>query len=155
MRKFTFLFLLTTFTISAQKISGEIKDTDKYSKTVIKMNETYANNDHSVWDEMLSDDAKVYLNNTVVDGKTVKEAFKGHHSIFNDIKIIEAYAHTNYFKSGDVWTNNWFIWMGTGNKTGIRFSNRAHFDMKWDNGKIIEMLCYFDNTALNMEITAQ
>lgn len=106
MRKFTFLFLLTTFTISAQKISGEIKDTDKYSKTVIKMNETYANNDHSVWDEMLSDDAKVYLNNTVVDGKTVKEAFKGHHSIFNDIKIIEAYAHTNYFKSGDVWTNN-------------------------------------------------
>ena len=155
MRKFTFLFLLTTFTISAQKISGEIKDTDIYSKTVIKMNETYANNDHSVWDEMLSDDAKVYLNNTVVDGKTVKEAFKGHHSIFNDIKIIEAYAHTNYFKSGDVWTNNWFIWMGTGNKTGIRFSNRAHFDMKWDNGKIIEMLCYFDNTALNMEITAQ
>ncbi len=155
MRKFTLLFLLTTFTISAQKISGEIKDTDKYSKTVIKMNETYANNDHSVWDEMLSDDAKVYLNNTVVDGKTVKEAFKGHHSIFNDIKIIEAYAHTNYFKSGDVWTNNWFIWMGTGNKTGIRFSNRAHFDMKWDNGKIIEMLCYFDNTALNMEITAQ
>lgn len=146
---------MTTFTISAQKISGEIKDTDKYSKTVIKMNETYANNDHSVWDEMLSDDAKVYLNNTVVDGKTVKEAFKGHHSIFNDIKIIEAYAHTNYFKSGDVWTNNWFIWMGTGNKTGIRFSNRAHFDMKWDNGKIIEMLCYFDNTALNMEITAQ
>ena len=130
MRKFTLLFLLTTFTISAQKISGEIKDTDKYSKTVIKMNETYANNDHSVWDEMLSDDAKVYLNNTVVDGKTVKEAFKGHHSIFNDIKIIEAYAHTNYFKSGDVWTNNWFIWMGTGNKTGIRFSNRAHFDMK-------------------------
>lgn len=146
---------MTTFTISAQKISGEIKDTDKYSKTVIKINETYANNDHSVWDEMLSDDAKVYLNNTVVDGKTVKEAFKGHHSIFNDIKIIEAYAHTNYFKSGDVWTNNWFIWMGTGNKTGIRFSNRAHFDMKWDNGKIIEMLCYFDNTALNMEITAQ
>lgn len=155
MRKFTLLFLLTTFTISAQKISGEIKDTDKYSKTVIKMNETYANNDHSVWDEMLSDDAKVYLNNTVVDRKTVKEAFKGHHSIFNDIKIIEAYAHTNYFKSGDVWTNNWFTWMGTGNKTGIRFSNRAHFDMKWDNGKIIEMLCYFDNTALNMEITAQ
>lgn len=146
---------MTTFTISAQKISGEIKDTDKYSKTVIKINETYANNDHSVWDEMLSDDAKVYLNNTVVDGKTVKEAFEGHHSIFNDIKIIEAYAHTNYFKSGDVWTNNWFIWMGTGNKTGIRFSNRAHFDMKWDNGKIIEMLCYFDNTALNMEITAQ
>ena len=146
---------MTTFTISAQKISGKIKDTDKYSKTVINMNETYANNDHSVWDEMLSDDAKVYLNNTVVDGKTVKEAFKGHHSIFNDIKIIEAYAHTNYFKSGDVWTNNWFIWMGTGNKTGIRFSNRAHFDMKWDNGKIIEMLCYFDNTALNMEITAQ
>ena len=58
-------------------------------------------------------------------------------------------------KEGDVWTNSWFTWMGTGNKTGIGFSNRCHFDMKWENGRIIEMLCYYDNTTLNMEMAAQ
>jgi ketosteroid isomerase-like protein len=44
---------------------------------------------------------------------------------------------------------------GTGNKTGIRYSNRSHFDYRWENGKIVEMGCYFDTTALNMELAAQ
>ena len=58
-------------------------------------------------------------------------------------------------KKNRVWTNNWFTWEGTGNKTGIRTSNRSHFDYKWENGKIVEMNCYFDTTALNMELAAQ
>ena len=90
-----------------------------------------------------------------MDGKTVKAAFKQHHTIFNDIIISETYSHTNYFSDGEVWTNNWFTWEGTGNKTGIRTSNRSHFDYKWENGKIVEMNCYFDTTALNMELAAQ
>ena len=78
-----------------------------------------------------------------------------HQIEFNNIKINDSYAHTNYFKGGDTWTNNWFTWEGTGNKTGIRTSNRSHFDYKWENGKIVEMNCYFDTTALNMELAAQ
>ena len=140
--------------LKAQKSSGIIKDNDQLSVTIKKMNESYANNQHQLWDEKLSDDAKVYLNNTLVDGKTVKEIFKSHHTIFNDIQIVDIYVHTNYFERDEIWSNNWFTWMGTGNKTGIRFSNRAHFDFKWENGKIIELLCYFDSTGLNMELAA-
>ena len=149
------LFLISAFSINAQKKMADVMDADKYSLTVKDIYEGYANNAHSLWDEKLADDAKVYLNNTLLDGKTVKEGFKYHHTIFNYIRFGEFYAHTNYFKNGDVWTNSWFTWMGTGNKTGIGYSNRCHFDMKWENGRIIEMLCYYDNTSLNMEMAAQ
>ena len=45
--------------------------------------------------------------------------------------------------------------MGTGNKTGVRYSNAANFNYKWENGKIVMLLCYFDTAGLNMEIAAQ
>jgi len=156
MKKILLVMAMSLFFVNlkAQKSSGIIKDNDQLSVTIKKMNESYANNQHQLWDEKLSDDAKVYLNNTLVDGKTVKEIFKSHHTIFNDIQIVDIYVHTNYFERDEIWSNNWFTWMGTGNKTGIRFSNRAHFDFKWENGKIIELLCYFDSTGLNMEFAA-
>ena len=93
---------------------------------------------------------------TTEDGiKTIKEFFKSHHTIFNNIEIVDRYAHTNYFKTGETWTNKWFTWEGTGNKTGVRFSNRTHFDLKWENGKIVEMQIFADTTGLNMELAAQ
>ena len=149
------LFVISAFSMNAQKNTADVKDADKNTLIIKETYEAYSNNDHSLWDEILADDAKVYLNNTLLDGKTVKEGFKFHHTIFNYIRVTEVYAHTTYFKEGDVWTNSWFTWMGTGNKTGIGFSNRCHFDMKWENGKIVEMLCYYDNTSLNMEMAAQ
>ena len=148
------LFVAPTL-IFSQKSAGTLSREDDLSKTAIAMSDDYANNNHTLWNEKLSDKAIVRVNNTVMDGKTVKEVFKSHHTIFNNIKINDSYAHTNYFKGGDTWTNNWFTWEGTGNKTGIRISNRCHFDYKWENGKIVEMSCYFDTTALNMELAAQ
>ena len=148
------LFVAPTL-IFSQKSAGTLSREDDLSKTAIAMSDDYANNNHTLWNEKLSDKAIVRVNNTVMDGKTVKEVFKSHHTIFNNIKINDSYAHTNYFKGGDTWTNIWFTWEGTGNKTGIRTSNRSHFDYKWENGKIVEMNCYFDTTALNMELAAQ
>ena len=115
----------------------------------------YETNSFVIYDKVLSDDAVVYINNTKMDGKTVKAAFKQHHTIFNDIDISENYAHTNYFSDGEVWTNNWFTWNGTGNATGLRYSKKAHFDFKWENGVVVQLQCYFDPTGLNMELEAQ
>ena len=156
MKKTLLILLFVTPTLLfSQKSAGTLSREDDLSKTAIAMSDDYANNNHTLWNEKLSDKAIVRVNNTVMDGKTVKEVFKSHHTIFNNIKINDSYAHTNYFKGGDTWTNNWFTWEGTGNKTGIRTSNRSHFDYKWENGKIVEMNCYFDTTALNMELAAQ
>jgi len=156
MKKSILLLLLVTPTlIFAQKSAGTLSQEDDLSKIAQELDADYASNSHSLWNEKLSDNAIVRVNNTVMDGKTVKEIFKSHHTIFNDIEILDGYAHTNYFKDGNIWTNKWFTWEGTGNKTGIRYSNRSHFDYRWENGKIVEMGCYFDTTALNMELAAQ
>ena len=156
MKKTLLLLLLVTPALTfCQKSAGLLSQVDDLSLIAQELDADYASNKHTLWDKTLSDNAIVRVNNTVIDGKTVKEIFKSHHTIFNDIEILDGYAHTNYFKNGNIWTNKWFTWEGTGNKTGIRYSNRSHFDYRWENGKIVEMGCYFDTTALNMELAAQ
>ena len=159
MKKLFILSLLSiTITNLCAQQTGTIKDNDKLTKIALDFHEDYATNKHELWDEMVNDDAEVHINNSKMTGKELKEAFKSHHMIFNNIEIIDAYAHTNYFSGGenkgDTWTNSWFTWTGTGNVTGIGYSNKAHFDFQWEKGKVIKMLCFFDTTALNMEIAA-
>ena len=74
--------------------------------------------------------------------------YKAHHELlYNDISIDELYVHTNYFSSGEVWSNSWFTWSGVGKTTGEEYTNRAHFDYKWENGKIVELLAYYSEYA--------
>jgi len=64
------------------------------------------------------------------------------------------YVHTNYFADGEIWTNAWFTWTGTGKTTGTDYSNRGHFDYKWEDGKIVELLAYYSETAEMTETAA-
>ena len=157
MKKFflTIILSLSTLVVFAQKSAGKLSRADDLSQIINSLAVDYETNSFVIYDKVLSDDAVVYINNTKMDGKTVKAAFKQHHTIFNDIDISENYAHTNYFSDGEVWTNNWFTWNGTGNATGLRYSNKAHFDFKWENGVVVQLQCYFDPTGLNMELEAQ
>ena len=132
------------------------EDEDELTELVLELAEHYTKADFEEAEEYYSDDVKIYFNSNEVVGKVnLIDGWTYEHEVFSDITISDEYAHTNYFKGGDTWTNNWFTWEGTGNKTGIRTSNRTHFDYKWKNGKIVEMNCYFDTTALNMELAAQ
>ena len=36
---------------------------------------------------------------------------------------------------------------GVGKTTGEEYTNRAHFDYKWENGKIVELLAYYSEYA--------
>ena len=157
MKKFflTIILSISTLVVFAQKSAGKLSRADDLSQIINSLAVDYETNSFVIYDKVLSDDAVVYINNTKMDGKTVKAAFKQHHTIFNDIDISENYAHTNYFSDGEVWTNNWFTWNGTGNATGLRYSNKAHFDFKWENGVVVQLQCYFDPTGLNMELAAQ
>ena len=149
------MLLAVVFTAQAfaQKDIAIVQDTDELTLNIKKLNQTYVENDFSLWNELFADDAVVYLNNSKMDKQTLIAGFRGHHSIFNDIQIPNIKAQTKYGK--DVWTNEWFTWMGTGNKTGVRYSNAANFNYKWENGKIVMLRCYFDTAGLNMEIAAQ
>ena len=92
------LFVAPTLLFS-QKSAGTLSREDDLSKTAIAMGDDYANNNHTLWNEKLSDKAIVRVNNTVMDGKTVKEVFKSHHTIFNNIKVsIESCYFINFSK---------------------------------------------------------
>ena len=146
------IFYLLVLNLSAQKSTGTIKDADELTIKVKKLLSDYVSNDFSSWETFHSDDMICYFNNTVIDKKTMITGIKQDHLKFNGIEIsTDEYAHTNYFKDGDVWTNHWFEWNGTGNFSGLRYSIRVHVDQKWENGKIVQSQFYFDPTALKTE----
>jgi len=147
------LFIAPTILFS-QKSAGLMSQEDDLSKLIGKMHDAYQSGNLQVWDEIISADAVIYLNNIKMDYKTMKTAFQSHQTIFSDIKIEDRYQHTNYFKEGEIWTNSWFTWEGTGNKTGLRYANTTHLDWKWESGKVVKMQFYFDPTGLNNEIAA-
>ena len=66
--------------------------------------------------------------------------WKSHHEVlFENIDIQDVYVHTNYFSDGAVWSNAWFTWSAEGQTTGEEYSNRGHFDYRWEDGKIVEL----------------
>ena len=147
MKKILFITLLfTTTSIFAQKTIATVQDTDEL---------TYVENDFSLWNELFADNAEVLINSSKMDKQAVISGFKGHHSVFNNIQIPDITAETKYYKNGEIWTSEWFTWMGTGNKTGIRYSDGANFNYMWKDGKIVLLVCFFDTAALNMELAAQ
>ena len=91
------IFFVAPTLVFSQKSAGKLSRTDDLSKIIESLAMDYETNSFVIYDKVLSDEAVVYINNTKMDGKTVKAAFKQHHTIFNDIKISETYSHTNYF----------------------------------------------------------
>ena len=87
MKKLFILSLLSiTITNLCAQQTGTIKDNDKLTKIALDFHEDYATNNHELWDEMVNDDAEVHINNSKMTGKELKEAFKSHHMIFNNIE---------------------------------------------------------------------
>ena len=107
------MLLAVVFTAQAfaQKDIAIVQDTDELTLNVKKLNQTYVENDFSLWNELFANDAEVIINNSKMDKQALIAGFKSHHSNFNDIQIPDIIAETKYFKDGEIWTNEWFTWM--------------------------------------------
>lgn len=154
--KYIYTFLLCALLVGCTNTNQSvIKTDDDLSAQISLQYENYAANDFS-FSEQYADNVVARINNTVIEGKdNLMTGWKSHHEIlYVDISIEDVYIHTNYFSNGEVWTNAWFTWKGTGQTTGEEYSNRGHFDYNWEDGKIVEVLAYFDETAENGEIAA-
>ena len=132
-----------------------LKTDDELSSNIKMLVEKYENNDFEV-SQYYANDVITRLNNTELNGfETLAAGFKAHHDmLYNNIELKDIYVHTNYFASGEIWSNAWFTWTGTGKTTGKEYSNRGHFDYKWENGKIVVVQGYFDEAIEKMEIAA-
>ena len=132
-----------------------LKTDDELSSNIKMLFEKYENNDFEV-SQYYIDDVIARINNTdeITGFENLTAGFKAHHDMFDNIELKDLYVHTNYFASGEIWSNAWLTWTGSGKTTGKEYSNRAHWDYKWENGKIVVVQGYFDESIGEMEIAA-
>ena len=65
------MLLAVVFTAQAfaQKDIAIVQDTDELTLNIKKLNQTYVENDFSLWNELLADNAEVIINNSKMDSK--------------------------------------------------------------------------------------
>lgn len=141
---------------------------DHYTRAIKEINEDYANNDFSKFDDMVSDSAKVYFNSVVpMTKKEWKELAQSHHLYFDSIawnkdfyfvktdSLIKDEQHgTNTLKAGNIYTSVWYTWNGTGKTTHTKIVNSGNIIFQWKDNKIIAARFVFDPTPLMNEINA-
>ena len=135
--------------------AGVIQRTDDLSAKVLDLAKEYQNNSYELSRELYSDTVQTRFNSTTIDGLSdLIDGWKQQHVVFSDIKMSNTYVHTNYFSNGGVWSNFWFTWSATSNATGNQLEIRAHFDYKWEDGKIVISQGFFADEEFNKEMAA-
>ena len=135
--------------------AGVIKRTDDLSAKVLDLAKEYQNNSYELSRELYSDTVQTRFNSTTIDGLSdLIDGWKEQHVVFSDIKMSNPYVHTNYFSNGGIWSNFWFTWSATSNATGNQLEIRAHFDYKWEDGKIVISQGFFADEEFNKEMAA-
>ena len=155
MKQLLTIFLCISLLGCNETNQSVIKTDDELSSNIKFLLEKYVKNEFDV-SELYSKDLISRINNMEINGyDNLIPGFKAHHEIlYNNINIKDLYVHTNYFVNGEIWSNAWFTWTGTGKTTGDDYSNRGHFDYKWENGKIVELLAYYSENAEAKEAKA-
>ena len=135
--------------------AGVIQRTDDLSAKVLDLAKEYQNNSYELSRELYSDTVQTRFNSTTIDGLSdLIDGWKQQHIVFSDIKMSNPYVHTNYFSNGGIWSNFWFTWSATSNATGNQLEIRAHFDYKWEDGKIVISQGFFADEEFNKEMAA-
>ncbi len=154
------LIILASFIFMAceQPVSenaGIIQRTDDLSAKVLDLAKEYQNNSYELSRDLYSDTVQTRFNSTTIDGLSdLIDGWKQQHVVFSEIKMSDPYVHTNYFSNGGIWSNFWFTWTATSNATGNQLEIRAHFDYKWEDGKIVVSQGFFADEEFNKEMAA-
>ena len=154
------LIILVSFMFAAceqttSENAGVIQRTDDLSAKVLDLAKEYQNNSYELSRELYSDTVQTRFNSTSIDGLSdLVDGWKQQHVVFSDIKMSDPYVHTNYFSNGGIWSNFWFTWSATSNATGNQLEIRAHFDYKWEDGKIVISQGFFADEEFNKEMAA-
>ena len=148
-------FMFAACEQSTSENAGVIQRTDELSAKVLDLAKEYQNNSYELSRELYSDTVQTRFNSTTIDGLSdLIDGWKQQHVVFSDIKMSNPYVHTNYFSNGGIWSNFWFTWSATSNATGNQLEIRAHFDYKWEDGKIVISQGFFADEEFNKEMAA-
>ena len=159
MKKIMLIILASLMFVACERSTSEnagvIQRTDDLSAKVLDLAKEYQNNSYELSRELYSDTVQTRFNSTTIDGLSdLIDGWKQQHVVFSDIKMSNPYVHTNYFSNGGIWSNFWFTWSATSNATGNQLEIRAHFDYKWEDGKIVISQGFFADEEFNKEMAA-
>ena len=146
---------------------------DDISKNIRKYFEEMSKENISFAEDFYGDEVEVWVNDITVNGKEAYLARlnKIHKVLLKDMTLDKLHVHTNYFSpealasdgktiaemhpgEETIWTNAWAIVNATGRVTGKEITFRMHMDFRTSEGKVVNMLAYYDPTQLNAEIAA-
>lgn len=100
--------------------------------------------------DIYSDSAKIYLNSTVP--LTWKQSTAGLDESFNHF---ESYAYNDHIEwqmvlndMDEEWLGMWTIFRATMKNSGESIEVPVHISARFENGKIVEEACYWDNSII-------
>ena len=157
MKKLLLLLIIITSVSCNQTNVTIVEFEDEKSNAIRGHYQHYLNNDIEGLKKLWADDDKIVLWLGSVEQSPLSELIGligAQHTAFDNIQLLNIqgadepiYVETKTYQSGQTWTNTWFKWSAVGKTTGEEYTNRAHFDYKWENGKIVELLAYYSEYA--------
>jgi len=152
---------------------SDLRTRDPLSMKARKFFKAFADDDTKFLNDVFAEDVEVWINDLKVVGKKayLERAHHINNDLFKKLSFDKLHVHTNYFSSkalasdgktigelfGDaptIWTNAWFELGATGRTTDQQKVIRDHVDLRWENGKIAEMLVYGNGSFMEEEQAA-
>jgi len=149
---------------------SELRTRDPLSDRARDFFKAFSGNDKKFLENIFTDDVEVWVNDLTINGK---EAYlrRAHHildDLYEKIQFGKLHVHTNYFSPNArgvddktiseihpggpvIWTNAWFDLDVVGRTSKRVKVMRSHVDLRWENGKIAQMLVYGDSTFMAEE----
>ncbi len=149
-----------------------LRTTDQLSLKAREFFSALSNKNFEFFESFFADTVEVHINGLTINGKEeyIKRLKKISQDLYVEIEWKWLHSHTNYFapdaiawdgrtmaehtSAPTIWSNTWTICKTIGRTTGQESEMPMHLDFRWYNGKVIEMLGYYDPTTMNEEIAA-
>ena len=128
--------------------------------------------DTDFFESLFADDVTVEINNVTINGKKeyIERLKRITTVLFEEMTFERLHVHTNYFSpkaiafdgktygeirsESTIWSNTWTKNRATGRTTKKTSTVPMHLDFRWENGKVVKMLGYYDPSFMNQEIAA-
>ena len=151
---------------------SELRTRDPLSDRAHDFFKAFSGNNKKFLENIFTDDVEVWVNDLTINGK---EAYlkRAHHildDLYEKIQFGKLHVHTNYFSPNArghddktiseihpgpvIWTNAWFDLDVIGRTSKRTKIMRSHVDLRWQDGKIAQMLVYGDSTFMAEEQAA-
>ncbi|MFP6763685.1 MAG: DUF4440 domain-containing protein [Planctomycetaceae bacterium] len=151
---------------------SELRTRDPLSDRAHDFFKAFSGNDKKFLENIFTDDVEVWVNDLTINGK---EAYlkRAHHildDLYEKIQFGKLHVHTNYFSPNArghddktiseihpgpvIWSNAWFDLDVIGRTSKRTKIMRSHVDLRWQDGKIAQMVVYGDSTFMAEEQAA-